>query len=59
MRRKILDMLWQWKKTENGRIALLIEGAWQTRACSSPMPSTRRLSWERNYTRFATEIYAE
>ena len=31
MRRKILDMLWQWKKTENGRVALLIEGAWQTR----------------------------
>ena len=27
MRRKILDTLWQWKKTENGRVALLIEGA--------------------------------
>ena len=23
MRRKILDMLWQWKKTENGRLAIL------------------------------------
>lgn len=27
MRRKILDTLWRWKNTENGRVALLIEGA--------------------------------
>lgn len=27
MRRKILDTLWRWKKTEDGRVALLIEGA--------------------------------
>ncbi|MDY4628714.1 MAG: AAA family ATPase [Prevotella sp.] len=27
MRRKIFDTLWKWKKTENGRVALLIEGA--------------------------------
>ena len=27
MRRKILDTLWMWKNTENGRVALLIEGA--------------------------------
>lgn len=27
MRRKIMDTLWRWKNTENGRVALLIEGA--------------------------------
>ena len=27
MRRKILDTLWRWKNTENGRVALLIEDA--------------------------------
>ena len=26
MRRKILDTLWRWKNTENGRVALLVEG---------------------------------
>ena len=27
MRRKIFDVLLQWKNTEKGRVALLIEGA--------------------------------
>lgn len=27
MRRKIMDTLWRWKNIENGRVALLIEGA--------------------------------
>ena len=27
MRRIIMDTLWRWKNIENGRVALLIEGA--------------------------------